>query len=207
VAVELAELLSAAARGAPPPPDGTVTVRRPPDSRSVGVFAFTAHHVVSADIDPAWVSGVLDPSDLSAPLSPPFLTALAERTGRSVAPTDLVLVRGRGDESPPDLVVADGAAHARVERADVRVWTLPGSDDPVLVLGEGVAGRWEVAVEVSRRARGRGLGRMLFAAAPNLVPPGERVWAQVAPGNPASVRAVLAAGYRPVGAEALLVPS
>jgi hypothetical protein len=30
--------------------------------------------------------------------------------------------------------------------------------------------------------------------------------AQVAPGNAASVRAFLAAGYRPVGAEVLLVP-
>jgi hypothetical protein len=32
------------------------------------------------------------------------------------------------------------------------------------------------------------------------------IWAQVAPGNAASVRAILAAGFSPVGAEALLVP-
>jgi RimJ/RimL family protein N-acetyltransferase len=32
-----------------------------------------------------------------------------------------------------------------------------------------------------------------------------KIWAQVAPGNAASVRAFLAAGYQPVGAEALLV--
>ncbi|NUR85978.1 MAG: GNAT family N-acetyltransferase, partial [Nonomuraea sp.] len=31
------------------------------------------------------------------------------------------------------------------------------------------------------------------------------LWAQVAPGNAASVRAFLAAGYVPIGAEALLV--
>jgi RimJ/RimL family protein N-acetyltransferase len=30
------------------------------------------------------------------------------------------------------------------------------------------------------------------------------VWAQIAPANAASVRAFLAAGFRPVGAEALL---
>jgi hypothetical protein len=73
---------------------------------------------------------------------------------------------------------------------------------------------------------GRGLGRALARAARHLVPPCppsalppaprtfapdktlERrpIWAQVAPGNAASVRAFLAAGYRPVGAEALLVP-
>ena len=46
----------------------------------------------------------------------------------------------------------------------------------------------------------------LAAAAPALVPGGERVWAQVAPANVASLRAFLAAGYRPVGAEVLFGP-
>ena len=36
------------------------------------------------------------------------------------------------------------------------------------------------------------------------VPEGTPLWAQIAPGNAASVRAFLAAGFRPVGAEALL---
>jgi L-amino acid N-acyltransferase YncA len=59
---------------------------------------------------------------------------------------------------------------------------------------------------VSEAARGRGLGRRLATAARVLVPDGRPVWAQIAPGNAASVRAFLAAGYAPVGAEALLVP-
>jgi hypothetical protein len=46
---------------------------------------------------------------------------------------------------------------------------------------------------------------VLGFAARHLVPHGELVWAQVAPGNAASVRAILAAGFAPVGAEALLV--
>jgi hypothetical protein len=46
----------------------------------------------------------------------------------------------------------------------------------------------------------------LAAAARALAPERRPIWAQVAPGNAASVRAFLAAGYRPVGAEALLVP-
>ncbi len=41
------------------------------------------------------------------------------------------------------------------------------------------------------------------------LPPGDLsapVWAQIAPGNAASVRAFLAAGFAPVGGEALLLP-
>ena len=67
-----------------------------------------------------------------------------------------------------------------------------------------MAGRWEVALEVEPGYRGKGLGRELAAAARHLVPEGTPLWAQIAPGNAASVRAFLAAGFRPVGAEALL---
>ena len=42
-------------------------------------------------------------------------------------------------------------------------------------------------------------------AAAHLAPDGAPMWAQIAPGNAASLRAFLAAGYRPVGQEALLV--
>lgn len=86
-------------------------------------------------------------------------------------------------------------------RDGVRVWTVPGG---VLVLGRGVAGRWEAAIEVDAAARGRGLGQALGVSARHLVPAGDVVWAQQAPGNATSVRAFQAAGYRPVGAELLL---
>ena len=74
----------------------------------------------------------------------------------------------------------------------------------MLLLGRGVAGRWEVAVEVDPGHRGAGLGRALVTAARHLIPDGAALWAQIAPGNAFSVRAFLAAGFRPVGAEALL---
>jgi len=38
------------------------------------------------------------------------------------------------------------------------------------------------------------------------VPEGRPVWAQCPPGNAASLRALLAAGYIPVGSEVLLIP-
>ena len=80
-----------------------------------------------------------------------------------------------------------------------------GEPDGVLVVGQGVAGRWEMAFEVAPAARGRGIGRRLAATAASFVPEGQPVFAQVAPGNPSSVRACLAAGYVAVGAEVLFV--
>jgi hypothetical protein len=53
----------------------------------------------------------------------------------------------------------------------------------------------------------QGLGRALALAARHLVPAGEPVFAQVSPGNAASLRAILAAGYRPLGSEVLFVPA
>lgn len=73
-----------------------------------------------------------------------------------------------------------------------------------MLIGRGVAGRWETAIEVDPECRGRGLGQRLARAARHLVPGGAPVWAQVAPANAASMRAFLAAGFVPVGAEALL---
>jgi L-amino acid N-acyltransferase YncA len=86
-------------------------------------------------------------------------------------------------------------------RDEVRAWQAPGG---VLLLGRGVAGRAEVAIEVDPAHRSRGLGARLAMAARHLVPDNVPLWAQIAPANAASVRAFLAAGFLPVGAEALL---
>ncbi|MEU8925903.1 GNAT family N-acetyltransferase [Kitasatospora sp. NPDC048545] len=207
----LAEILADAAGGVFPPPDGSVTVLPQPSPREAGVISFAAHAVVFTDQDPAWVHGTLaaDPGDpLSAPLCPPFLTALAARTDRVVNNIDLLSAADALPGEPPlPLAEEHDREHPRVVRAlryreDVRVFTADGG---VLVLGRGVAGRWECAVEVDPHAQGRGLGRVLATAARHLLPEGGTVWAQQAPGNAPSVRAFQAAGYRPVGAEALLV--
>jgi GNAT superfamily N-acetyltransferase len=173
------------------------------------VLGFTGHHVVVTDAEEAWVRAQLPP-DLSAPLNPPFLTALGARTGRRTNNIDLVMV-APSLPGPPRLRLTETGAtdHPRVARArryrdQLRSWTTAGG---VLVVGRGLAGRWELALEVDEPARGRGLGRALVTAARQLVPGGALLWAQVAPGNAASVRAILAAGFVPVGAEALLVPA
>jgi GNAT superfamily N-acetyltransferase len=189
----------------PPAADCGITVIEPPDSRSAGVFAFTAHHVISAPVAPEWVRSVLPADDLSAPLSPRFLSVLAARTGLATGNLDAVLAAPPGPRADLDLTLGCRPDHPRAEhRVDVQIWLADGG---FILLGRGVAGRLEVAVEVDEAARGRGLGRALFAAARGLIPPGESLWAQVAPGNAASMRAVLAAGFRPVGAEVLLCQS
>ena len=108
-----------------------------------------------------------------------------------------------------DVNVATGAerlagyftlATASVERAAVSsvesLDRLPGFPIPAVLLAR---------LAVDERVQGQGLGRALAAAARHLVPEDRPVWAQIAPGNAASVRAFLAAGYSPIGAEALLV--
>jgi len=91
---------------------------------------------------------------------------------------------------------------ARRSRGGVEVLT-DQEGAGVLILGRGLAGRRELAFEVAPERRNRGLGRLLVAAARHLTPPGEQLFAQVAPGNAASLRAVEAAGLRPLGAEVL----
>jgi GNAT superfamily N-acetyltransferase len=204
----LAALLDDVAAGRYPPADGTVTVMPQPSPRDAGVLAFTAHSVIFVDADPAWVRGLLPPGDLAGPMLPAFLQALCTRTGRWVyCCADMLCVAGSRPGAPPvTLDPVSAADHPRVAQArrfrdDVRIWEVPGA---ILTLGRGVAGRWEVSVEVDPGRRGKGLGRDLVAAARHLVPDGTPLWAQIAPGNAASVRAFLAAGYRPVGAEVLL---
>ena len=207
MSTQLARLLIDAAAGRYPPPDGSVTILPQPSPRDAGVIAFTAHSVVFVDLDPAWIRGLLPPGDLSGPLLPPFLQALCTATGRHVNSTDLLCVAAP-QPGPPEMMLTPAmpSGHPRVTRAlrhrdHVRVWETPGA---VLSIGCGVAGRWEVALEVDPGYRGKGLGRELAAAARHLVPDAAPLWAQIAPGNAASVRAFLAAGFRPVGAEALL---
>jgi GNAT superfamily N-acetyltransferase len=209
----LSDLLREIEAGRWPEADGAVRVIRQPPDGDAAVLGFTAHIVVAADVEPEWVAERLPPGDLSAPLNPPFLAALCERLDRRVNCLDLVAYATALDDSPPVPLTPDGdAAHPRVHRArhyrtDAEVWTTEGG---IVVIGRGLAGRLEVAFEVDPHHRGRGLGRALALSARHLVreiePAAVGVWAQVSPGNVASVRALFAAGYQAVGSEALLVP-
>jgi GNAT superfamily N-acetyltransferase len=205
----LLDLLHDAAFGRFPPADGTVEVFDETPGPAAAVLGFTAHFAVCAPVESAWVERQLPAGDLSAPMGARFIVALAERLGADIGANDAVLVALAREVDPAIHVEpAHGSEHSRAVRArryrrDVRVWTTPEGEGMVL-LGRGVAGRWEVSFEVDPSARGRSLGSVLARAALGLLPAGTPVFAQVTPGNAASVRSVLAAGYRPVGAEVLL---
>ncbi len=204
----LAAVLRLVETGRSLPADGGVTVLPAPSGRDAVVLGLTGHHVVAADVAPTWVRRQLPAGDLSAPLNPPFLTALGEQLGRAPDNLDLLLLAPARPGTPEvDLVEAGVGAveHPRVSRArghrdDVRIWCTEGG---LATLGRGVAGRLEAAIEVDPTARCRGLGRRLAGALRHVAPAGSGIWAQVAPANVASLRAFLAAGYRPVGAEVL----
>jgi GNAT superfamily N-acetyltransferase len=213
VSETLPGLLNAAAEGQFPPPDGGMTLVAQPHHRDAGVVAFTAHSVVFLDEDPDWVRAALAATDcdpLAAAMNPRFLAKVLDRTGRRTDTIDLLSVGSWLPGAPPlDLQEVHDPDHPRVRRArqrrdDVRVWAADGG---VVILGRGVAGRWEAAIEVEPDARHRGLGRKLAVAARHLVPAGESVWSQQAAGNARSVRAFQAAGFRAVGAEALFQPA
>ena len=205
----LLRLLEDAAGGVPPPPDGVVEVWPAPAGPVDAVLAFTAHHVVAAGVDPDLVASRLPVGDLGAPMSAGFLGWLGERLGSHPGSLDVVLAApGLGGDPPLALrPVEDPARHPRAARAqryrrDLRVWA-DADGAGVLVVGRGLAGRREVSFEVEPSRRNRGLGRLLVAAARHLIPAGEPLFAQVSPGNAASLRVVEAAGFRPIGAEVL----
>ncbi|CAM5232845.1 GNAT family N-acetyltransferase OS=Streptomyces tendae OX=1932 GN=GUR47_36335 PE=4 SV=1 [Streptomyces tendae] len=209
MAESLRDILDAAARGVFPPADGGTSVVPQHGGRDAGVVAFTAHSVVFTDEDEGWVRGTLaslgcDP--LAATIKARFLAAFAERTGRTTDTVD-VLLTGAPLPGRPEVAlteVADPASargRGRRRRDGVRVWAADGG---VLVLGRGVGGRLEVAVEVAEGARHRGLGRRLVTAARRLA--GEPVWAQVSAGNTRGLQGIPGGGL-PAGGLGGAVPA
>jgi GNAT superfamily N-acetyltransferase len=203
----LLELLEGAARGAPPPPDGRVEMLpAPAGPAQAAVVALTAHHVVASDAPEPWLRERLPEGDLLAPMSPGFLAALGDLLGLRCDGVDVVLA-AEGLAGAAELSEAGRDSHPRVARArahreEVRVFEGAGGA-AVVVLGLGLAGRTEVAFEVDEAERGRGVATAVLHEARRLLEPGETLFAQTAPGNVASLRALLSAGFRPIGSEAL----
>jgi hypothetical protein len=199
-------VLDGAADGRFPPADGEFEVLPPEKSEFRAVVAFTGHAYVLADIERNDLAE-LGADGYGGASRPDVLLRLAGPEGH-VGSVDVVLVTAArpGPTLPPRTDLAD---HPRVRRsaahrAGVEVY---GDEVGLVVLGTGLAGRRELSVELlDLDATGRGHGRRLIRAGLARLAPGERCWAQVAPGNAASLRAFLACGFVPIGSEVLITP-
>jgi len=214
VMTTLADILRGVENGVFPAPDLGVSVVPAPSERESAVVAFTGHIVIAADVSASWVAEQVPAGDLAAPTNPPFLTALAELTCRRVSSNDAMLLApaitdpAERAEVIKDLSVLTDHSHPRVQRAleyrtDVQVYA--DVHGGLVIIGHGLADRIECAIELPDAHQNQGHGRHLARAARALIRPNTSIWAQITPGNAASLRAFLAAGYRPVGSEALLV--
>jgi hypothetical protein len=202
--------LWAAAAGRFPAADGATEVLPSPPGPSDAVVGFTGHHVVAAGLDPDEILAHLRTDDVGAAMDVRFLAWLGERLDAEPGMLDAVLAAGPLTGEPPvALIEVAPTAHPRVQRAgryrrDLRVFE-DERHGSVVTIGRGLARRLEVSIEVETGGRGAGSGRALAEAARVLGPAGEPLFAQVSPGNAASLRAFLAAGYRPIGSEVLFL--
>jgi hypothetical protein len=203
----LAEVFAGVGAGRWPDPDGRVEVIPPPPGWAAAICAFTAHTIVASPVPAAEVLARSPADDLGAPMSAAFQAWLASVTGHHPGVLDAVLVASGTGQGKGALRPASAAGHPRVRRAwlvrnNVSVWS-PVGGGAVVCVGTGLAGRREIAVEVDPTCRDAGLGRACIRDAIGLIARGEPVFAQVSPGNAASLRAFLAAGFVPIGSEVL----
>lgn len=204
----LASLYAATADGRFPAADGTILVVAPPTPLGLeAVVEFTASAVVATSLSEAEVLAQ-NIDAYGEIVSPDFLRWMAG-PGGIIGCHDSVLVRrGTGHGILPirtDLDEHPRVTASRKRRTGVTVY---GDERGLITVGRGLADRWEVSVELLGETRhGEGAGRALIAESVGHVPDGEPVFASVAPGNATSLRAFLACGFTPIGAEVVLHPS
>jgi hypothetical protein len=204
----LAGLIAGAAAGRFPDPDGGW--RRVPPWRPdlEAVVSFTGHAVftVAPDI-PDHRLAALGADGFGGAHDPRLITALAGPEGW-IDCLDMLMAgsgTGRAGAPPPLINRPDLATHPRAEFA-ARIRSHPqvlGYPDPgrsaLAIISRGIAGLTELSFELEPGWRGQGGGAGLAADALAAVPAGQLVVAAVAPGNAASVRALLSAGFVPLG--------
>lgn len=201
--------MSAALAGRFPAVDGRVEVVPPDGAGTHAVVEFTGHSFVLTDLsaDDDLFVGV-DAFGGATQLR--VLTGLAGPNG-TVGSLDLVMVCRAGahqtgpHHAEPLQPIAD-TSHPRIVRAhhQRRDVTVLGDATGIVTLGLGLVDRCEISIELTDAAHGHGAGRRLVSSALATLDPGEFVFAQVAPGNAASARMFLAAGFVPIGCEVLI---
>jgi ribosomal protein S18 acetylase RimI-like enzyme len=201
----LGEVLRAAADGCFPAPDGSVDVVPPYLPGVEAMVSFTAHAVVATTLSRRLLVAA-GADGLAGATSASVMAALAGPGGECDVLDALLVARGTGRTGlpeRPDLADHPRVAYARGWRVDVHVH---GDGRGLVTVGRGLGGLAELSFEVPPDDRGRGHGRALLRDGLGLVAAGEPVIAAVAPGNAASMRAALAAGFVPIGSVQLVRP-
>jgi GNAT superfamily N-acetyltransferase len=202
----LLPVLLAAADAAFPSADGRVIFMPAPQKGMHAVISFTGHAILATS-RPATDFAEFHLDGFGAALQPSVLQRLAGPTGE-IGTLDVTLAhRGQGNGRLPirdDLDHHPRVRHARHLRSGVRVH---GDDRGLVTIASGLVGRTEISVELHDPDHGDGTGRALIHEALQLITAGEAVFAAVSPGNARSLRAFLAAGFRPVSSEIIITAS
>jgi hypothetical protein len=207
----LAKLITEAAEGRFPDVNGGWHRVPPWHPGPEAVFAFTGHAVLAiaddipdADLIAAGVDGFGGAHD------PRLIAGLAGADGW-IDSLDAVLVGrgtkpGTGTDEPatlgarPDLSDHPRVRHAAAIRSQLRVLGYPDpARSAVVILSSGLAGLTELSFELEPDRRRSGEGIALVRDALATIPAGERVVACAAPGNAASLRALITVGFVPIG--------
>jgi hypothetical protein len=203
----LAAALDAAANGSFPPADGGVELLAPDAWGWSAIVALTGHAYVLADVGRPALDAA--GADGFGGASHPDVQRLVAGPNGTIGALDALLA-GRAETGPVlprrhDLDDHPRVRRARAHRHDVEVYA---DDVGLVVVGRGLADRCELAVELlDPGSAGRaGHGRRLIRAGLATLAPGTVCWAQVSPGNAASLRAFLACGFVPIGSEILIRP-
>lgn len=201
----LTEVLVAASSGSFPPVDGVVDVLPPDDHGTEAIVEFTGHTYVLTT-RAAGDDLFLGVDAFGGATSPRFVVALAGDA--EIGSHDAVLTRAGGADVPSLTETDRYDDHPRVRRArrHRRAVSVMGDERGVVTIGRGLVDRVELSVELSSDwpDRSAGAGRALILAGLATLSEEQVVFAQIAPGNAASLRAFLACGFRPIGSEILI---
>jgi hypothetical protein len=210
----LAVMITDAAEDRFPAPDGGWNRVPPWRDGLEGVVSFTAHSVLAVGPDvPDSRLEELGADGLGGADHPRLITALAGPSGWIDCLDMLLASHGTGGDGAELVERDDLAGHRRSQfaaRIRDRRRVLGSADlrrSALVVLSTGVAGLTELSFELEPGQRGGGQAAGLIGAALACVPAGELVVAAAAPGNVASVRALLTAGFTPVGSIQLWCPA
>ena len=204
----LAVLIAAAAAGRFPAADGGWQRVPPWHPDLEAVLAFTGHAVFA--VRPDITGRLLDSlgaDGFGGAHDPRLIAALAGSAGWIDSLDLLLAARGTGGPGGPPALVdrPDLVGHPRAElAASLREQPrILGYQDPrrsaLAVVSWGIAGLPELSFELEPGHRGTGGGARLIGDALSTVPAGQLTVAAAAPGNAASVRSLLAAGFTPLG--------